>query len=341
MKFPLIDRVEAGHVLTRAEAEAAMEELLSGRVETPEIVRLLAALNRRPIEVQELAGFARVMRRHATQVFAEGETRPANMVDTCGTGGDGSNTFNISTAAAIVAAAAGARVAKHGNRAASSRSGSADALEALGVRIDLPFERYGRAIREIGIGFLFAQAAHTATRHAAPARKQIGVRTVFNLLGPLTNPAGAQSQVLGVFSEDVMDLVAATLAELGVEHAFVVHGAGGLDEISLAGETMVAEVRDGAIRRFTVTPDEFGVAGAPLELIRGGTAAENAAIIRRILEGELGPAREIVVVNAAAALVAAGIAANFREAAGLASFVIASGAASEKLASLAAFTSGS
>ena len=341
MKFPLIDRVEAGHVLTRAEAEAAMEELLSGRVETPEIVRLLAALNRRPIEVQELAGFARVMRRHATQVFAEGETRPANMVDTCGTGGDGSNTFNISTAAAIVAAAAGARVAKHGNRAASSRSGSADALEALGVRIDLPFERYGRAIREIGIGFLFAQAAHTATRHAAPARKQIGVRTVFNLLGPLTNPAGAQSQVLGVFSEDVMDLVAATLAELGVERAFVVHGAGGLDEISLAGETMVAEVRDGAIRRFTVTPDEFGVAGAPLELIRGGTAAENAAIIRRILEGELGPAREIVVVNAAAALVAAGIAANFREAAGLASFAIASGAASEKLASLAAFTSGS
>ena len=328
-------------MLICAEAEAAMEELLSGRVETPEIVRLLAALNRRPIEVQELAGFARVMRRHATQVFAEGETRPANMVDTCGTGGDGSNTFNISTAAAIVAAAAGARVAKHGNRAASSRSGSADALEALGVRIDLPFERYGRAIREIGIGFLFAQAAHTATRHAAPARKQIGVRTVFNLLGPLTNPAGAQSQVLGVFSEDVMDLVAATLAELGVERAFVVHGAGGLDEISLAGETMVAEVRDGAIRRFTVTPDEFGVAGAPLELIRGGTAAENAAIIRRILEGELGPAREIVVVNAAAALVAAGIAANFREAAGLASFVIASGAASEKLASLAAFTSGS
>src|SRR5947207_15761474 len=158
------------------------------------------------------------------------------MVDTCGTGGDGSNTFNISTAAAIVVAAAGARVAKHGNRAASSRSGSADVLEALGVRIDLPFEQYGRAIREIRIGFLFAQAAHTATRHATPARKQIGVRTVFNLLGPLTNPAGAQAQVLGVFSLDVMDLVAATLAELGTEHAFVVHGAGGLDEISLRSE---------------------------------------------------------------------------------------------------------
>src|SRR5712664_859627 len=334
-----IERLESGHFYTGAEAEAMMNELLSGRVETPEIVRLLKALNQRPIEVQELAGFARVMRRHATRVFAEGETRPANMVDTCGTGGDGSNTFNISTAAAIVAAAAGARVAKHGNRAASSRSGSADVLEALGVRIDLPFEQYGRAIREIGIGFLFAQAAHTATRHAAPARKQIGVRTVFNLLGPLTNPAGAQSQVLGVFSEDVIDLVAATLAELGVERAFVVHGAGGLDEISLAGETMVAEVRGGAVRRFAVTPEEFGVARAPLESVRGGTATENAALIRRVLEGEAGPARDIVVVNAAAALVAAGVAANFREAAGLASFVISSGAASEKLASLAAFTS--
>jgi len=338
MTISLIERVEAGRVLKRAEAEAAMEELLSGRVKTPEIVRLLEALNRRPVEVQELAGFARMMRRHATRVFAEGEAIPQNMVDTCGTGGDGSNTFNISTAAAIVAAAAGARVAKHGNRAASSRSGSADVLEALGVRIDLPFERYGRAIREIGIGFLFAQAAHTATRHAAPARKQIGARTVFNLLGPLTNPAGAQSQVLGVFSEDVIDLVAATLAELGVERAFVVHGAGGLDEISLAGVTVVAEVRGGAVKRFTVTPEEFGVARAPLESIRGGTPAQNAALIRRILEGEAGPARDIVVVNTAAALVAAGLANNFREAAGLASFVISSGAASEKLASLAEFT---
>jgi anthranilate phosphoribosyltransferase len=341
MTLSLIERVEAGHILQCAEAEAVMEELLSGRVATPEIVRLLVALNQRPVEVQELAGFAQVMRRHATRVFAEGEGRPANMVDTCGTGGDGANTFNISTAAAIVAAAAGARVAKHGNRAASSRSGSADVLEELGVRIDLPFERYGEAIREIGIGFLFAQAAHTATRHAAPARKLIGVRTVFNLLGPLTNPAGAQSQVLGVFSEDVMDLVAAALAELGVERAFVVHGAGGLDEISLAGETMVAEVRGGTVRRFTVAPEEFGVASAPLEAIRGGTAAENAALIRRILEGEAGPARDIVVINAAAALVAAGVSENFIEAAGLASFVISSGAASEKLESLAAFTSGS
>src|SRR6266404_7011918 len=333
-----IERLESGHFYTGAEAEAAMEELLGGHLETPEIVRLLTALNQRPVQVQELAGFARVMRRNATPVFADGEARPEQMVDTCGTGGDGSNTFNISTAAAIVAAAAGARVAKHGNRAASSQCGSADVLEALGVRIDLPFERYGRAIREIGIGFLFAQAAHKATRHAAPARKQIGVSTVFNLLGPLTNAAGAQSQVLGVFSSDVIDLMAGTLAELGVERAYVVHGAGGLDEISLAGETLVAEVRRGAVRRFTLTPEEFGTSRAPLETLHGGTAAENATIIQRVLAGEAGPRRDIVVINAAAALVAAGITPNFREAANLAGDALSSGAASAKLAALAAFT---
>lgn len=338
MKLSLIDRAETGLILSRREAEALMEELLSGRVATTEIVRLLSGLNRRPVQVQELAAFARVMRRHATKVFADHELRPAKMVDTCGTGGDNSGTFNISTAAAIVAAAAGARVAKHGNRAASSQSGSADVLEALGVRIDLSFERYGHAIREIGIGFLFAQAAHTATRHATPARKQIGVRTVFNLLGPLTNPAGAQAQVLGVFSEDVIDLVAATLAELGVEHAFVVHGAGGLDEISLAGETIVAEVRGGKVRKFSVTPEEFGMKRAPLTAIRGGTAAENAALIRRILEGEAGPPRDVVAMNAAAALVAAGIAKNFREAAEIARSAMKSGTAAAKLASLKAFT---
>ena len=339
MSVSLIARVEACGALTRSEAEALMEELLSGRIETPEIVRLLMGLNRRPIEVQELAGFAQVMRRHATRVFVDGEARPAHMVDTCGTGGDGCKTFNISTAAAIVAAAAGARVAKHGNRAASSQSGSADVLEALGVRIDLPFARCGQAIREIGIGFLFAQAAHTATRHATPARKQIGVRTVFNLLGPLTNPAGAQAQVLGVFTVDVMDLVAETLGELGTERAFVVHGGGGLDEISLAGPTMVAEVRDKAVRKFSVTPEEFGVEPAPLEAIRGGTAAQNAALIWRILEGEGGPPRDIVVMNTAAALVAAGVSENFRDAVEMARAAIDSGRACETLEALRAFTS--
>jgi anthranilate phosphoribosyltransferase len=338
MSLELMVRAENGHVLSRAEAESVMEELLSGRAETLEIVRLLTALNRRPVGVAELAGFASVMRRFAAPVFAPGEKRPLQMVDTCGTGGDGFDAFNVSTAAAIVASAAGARVAKHGNRAASSRCGSADVLEALGVRIDVPLTRMGGAIRELGIGFLFAPAAHASIRYATPARQQIGVRTVFNLLGPLTNPAGAQSQVMGVFSADAIDLVAATLAELEIERALVVHGAGGLDEISLAGETLVADVHQGRVQRYTLTPEDFGVARAPLEAIRGGSASENAATIRAIFAGEEDAPRDIVVVNAAAALVASGVADNFKDAAQFASTAILSGAAEEKLAALATFT---
>ena len=338
MTKSLIDRAESGHVFSQGEAEAVMEELLAGRLETPEIVRLLTALNARPVRVRELAGFARVMRRHAARVFADGDPRPEHLVDTCGTGGKGFATFNISTAAAIVAAAAGARVAKHGNRASHSGSGSADVIEALGVRIDLPVEQFGRAIREIGIGFFFARAAHAAARHAAPARKQIGARTVFNLLGPLTNPAGARAQVLGVPSAELIDLVAETLAELGTEHAFVVHGAGGLDEISLAGETLVAEVRSGGVRRFTIAPEDFGVSRAPMDMVRGGTAQENATTIREILAGKDSPQRDIVVVNAAAALVAAETAPSFLDGAKLASAALASGAAKEKLAALIDFT---
>lgn len=339
MWFTLVKRIEDGHALTRREAEDVMEELLSGRVETPEIVRLLHALNQRPVRVAELAGFASVMRRHVAPVFADGERPPEHMVDTCGTGGDASDSFNISTAAAIVAAAAGAPVAKHGNRASSSRSGSADVLECLGVRIDVPLTLMGRAIREIGIGFLFARAAHTATRHAAPARKQIGVRTVFNLLGPLTNPAGARSQVMGVFSADAVDLVAEALAELDVDRALVVHGAGGLDEISLAGDTQVADVQSGTLKRYTVTPEDFGVARAPLQAIRGGEPAENAAMLQGIFAGEMGARRDIVVVNAAAALVAAQIAPSLREGAEIAATALASGAAANKLEELRAFTS--
>jgi anthranilate phosphoribosyltransferase len=339
--FPMlqstIQRIEAGAHLSRAEASATMEELLAGRAHHEEIVRLLVALRERPYTVDELAGFALAMRRRAAPVFAPGEPRPANLVDTCGTGGDGSGTFNISTAAAIIAAAAGARVAKHGVRSVSSRAGSADVLEALGVSIDLPLDRSGAAIREIGFGFFFAPAAHASTRHAMPARRQLGGRTVFNLLGPLTNPAGAPAQVLGVFSMDVLDLIAATLVELGAERAFVVHGAGGLDEIALAGETHVAEVRGRSVRRYTITPEDFGVARAPLDSIRGGDAAENAALIRRILSGEPGPPRNIVVINAAAALVAAGVAEDFAEGARRAAAAISSGAAAEKLAQLCAF----
>jgi anthranilate phosphoribosyltransferase len=260
------------------------------------------------------------------------------LIDTCGTGGDGCDTFNISTAAAIIASAAGASVAKHGNRAASSRCGSADVLEALGVRIDIPLERCGAAVREIGLGFLFAQAAHSATRHAALARKQIGQRTAFNLLGPLTNPAGAHSQLVGVHSADVIDLMATTLAELGIRRAFVVHGTDGLDEISLSGETYVAEVHEGTVKRYTFTPEDFGMSRAPIETLRGGTAEENAVLIRELLQGKPGPPLDIAVMNAAAALVLSGIAPNFRDGAQLAAEAISSGLAQKKLAALVAFT---
>ena len=321
-----------------AEAEAFMEELLSGRIATPEIVRMLLALDQRAVNVDELSGFAGVMRKHAAPVFAPDEPRPSGLVDTCGTGGDETGTFNISTASAIVASAAGARVAKHGNRSVSSRSGSADVLEALGVRIDLPMLAAGRSVREIGIGFLFAPAAHAAARHAMPARQQIVKRTVFNLLGPLTNPAGAETQVLGVFSADVIDPVAAALAELGTSRAFVVHGAGGLDEISLSGETQIAEVRNSSVRRFIVAPEDFGVSRAPLEAIRGGSPQENAKLIHSLLAGEPGPRLDIVIANAAAALVVTGVAQDFRSAAELARRAVASGKAREKLEQLKKFS---
>lgn len=336
--FTLIEKSEGLAPFSRSEAEFLMEELLSGRIATAEIVRLLEALNRRQIRASELSGFATVMRRHAAPVFVPRESSLSNLIDTCGTGGDGAGAFNISTAAAFVAAAAGARVAKHGNRSISSRCGSADVLEALGVRIDLPLASAGQAIRELGIGFLFAPAAHAATRHAVPARKQIGKRTIFNLLGPLTNPAGAEYQVLGVFSPDYIDLIAETLVELGVRRAFVVHGAGRLDEISPAGETLVAEVREGTVRRFVVTPENFGLPRSALEALHGGGPEENAVLIHKIFEGERGPRRDVVVLNAAAALVVIGLAHDFHEAADLAAKTISSGAAREKLEELIAFT---
>lgn len=335
----LVETAIAGRELTSTQAEELMEELLAGRLVTPEIVQVLTALNARAYRSEELAGFARAMRRHAARVFADGEILPERMVDTCGTGGDDSGTFNISTAAAIVAAAAGARVAKHGNRAASSKCGSADVLEALGVRIDLPFEAIGRGIREIGIGFLFAQAAHTATSHATAARKQIATRTVFNLLGPLTNPARAQAQVLGVFSPEVVDVVAGALVKLDTEHAFVVHGAGKLDEISLAGPTIVAEVRAGAVRKFHVLPEDFDKKPAPLAAIQGGSLAENVALVRELLRGvakteEHQARHDVVVINASAALVLAGVAGDFREGAELAEKTLRDGSAELKLDTL-------
>jgi anthranilate phosphoribosyltransferase len=336
----LTKKAEAGTHLSRQEAESAMEEILSGRAGEDSIVALLSALRTKGETVEELVGFARAMRRHATPIFSDTSGAETLLVDTCGTGGDASGTFNISTTAAFVAAGAGVRVAKHGNRSISSKCGSADVLEALGISLDVTPERVGAAINEIGIGFLFAPALHTAMRHAMSARRRLG-RTAFNLLGPLTNPAGARAQIAGVFSADVVEKVASVLAELGVERAFVVHGAGGLDEISLAGETEVGEVRDGVVRAYEITPEDFGLDRAPISAISGGDAAHNAALIRAILSGERGPRRDIVIANAAAALVAAGRAADFLEGARVAAESIDSGAALTKLDALIAFTPGS
>ena len=312
-----------------------MEEILCGRAADEEIKGLLSALREKGETVEELVGLATAMRRHAAPVFAAGRAGAmTGLVDTCGTGGDGRGTFNISTCAALVAAGAGARVAKHGNRSISSRAGSADVLEALGVRMDVPLERMGEAVERIGIGFFFAPAAHSAMRHAMRARRELKGHTAFNLLGPLTNPAGARAQVAGVFSERGVELVAGALAALGVERAFVVHGADGLDEISISGETRVAEVRGTEVRSFTVTPEDFEVERAPVEEIAGGDAAENAEMIRAVLGGRRGARRNVVVINAAAALVAAGCAEDFREGARQAEEAMDSGAAGRKLEEL-------
>ncbi len=341
MLVEAIRKAEARENLTRREAEAAMEELLSGRAGDAQIVSLLAALRAKGETVEELVGFATAMRRHAQPVFNSGRRPDGRLVDTCGTGGDAKGTFNISTAAAFVVAGAGARVAKHGNRSFSSKCGSADVIEALGVHLDVPPERVGAAIEQVGIGFLFAPKVHTAMRHAAAARRQLGGRTVFNLLGPLTNPAGASVQVLGVFAARLTEPLASALAALGVERAFVVHGADGLDEISLSGETYVAEVRNGKVRSYTVAPEDFGLPRASLEALRGDDAAENACIIRGILSGELGPRRDVVLANAAAALMAVQLAGDLLEGVRIAAASIDSGAARVKLEALIAFTASS
>ncbi len=334
----IISKVEARENLTRREAEAAMEALLSGGTSDAQIVALLAALRAKGETVEELVGFAATMRRHAQPIFPGGVRPPGALVDTCGTGGDALGTFNVSTAAAFVVAGAGVSVAKHGNRSINSRCGSADVLEALGINLSAVPERMGAAISQVGVGFLFAPAVHTAMKHAMAARRQLGGRTVFNLLGPLTNPAGASAQVVGVASVRLTELLAHALAELGVERAFVVHGADGMDEISLSGETHVAEVRRGTVRNSRVAPEDFGLNRAPLAELAGGDARTNAQILRTILNGERGPRRDIVVANAAAALVAAGTADDFAAGARRAEEAIDSGAALAKLVVLVAFT---
>ena len=289
----LIKKVEAGSDLSRQEADNAMEEILSGRSDEETIVALLAALRAKSETVGELVGFARAMRRHAIPVFADGSRPDEMLVDTCGTGGDSSGTFNISTAAAFVAAGAGVHIAKHGNRSISSKCGSADVLEALGVSLDVPPERVGAAIHEIGIGFLYAPALHTAMRHAMPARRRLG-RTAFNLLGPLTNPAGARAQIAGVFSDKVVEKVALVLSELDVERAFRSSRRGWTGRNFAFRRNHGRRRASRRVRIYQVTPEDFGLERAPLEAISGGDAAHNANLIRAILTGEPGPRRDIV-----------------------------------------------
>jgi anthranilate phosphoribosyltransferase len=339
MLLEALQKVVAGEDLTRGEAEAAMTRILAGQVSDVQIASFLTALRIKGETSEELVGFATAMRRHAVRIYPPGHAAPKGvLVDTCGTGGDARGTFNVSTCAAFVVAGAGVRVAKHGNRSISSQCGSADVLEALGVNLSAPPERVGEAIEQVGIGFLFAPALHTAMKHAMKARGELRMRTVFNLLGPLTNPAGASAQVLGVYDPAFTELLARALGELGSKRAFVVHGADGLDEISLSGETQVAELRDAEVTTFTVVPEDFGLRRAPLEAIAGGDAETNAKIIRRVLKGELGPHREIVQANAAAALVAAARASDFLDGVRLAAQSIDSGAAQAKLDLLITFT---
>jgi len=322
--------------LTPDEAEAAMSSILSGEASTAQIAAFLVAMRMKGETAGEVLGFARAMRRKAQRIDAGPDARP--LLDTCGTGGDGAGTFNISTVAAFVAAGAGVYVAKHGNRSISSRCGSADLMEALGVKIALAPDQMARCIREIGIGFLFAPAIHTATKHAQPARLELKMRTFFNLLGPLTNPAGASAQLAGAPSAEAAALMAEALAALGLERGFVVHGADGLDEITTSGPTLVFEIRDGKVSRSTLTPEDFGVPRATIGELRGGDRDANRAIARSILAGTRGPRRDIVLVNAAAALVAVGRARDLGEAMSLAAESIDSGAALRKATELATFT---
>src|ERR1700678_3383973 len=312
MLLPFLHKLAASEDLSAGEAYEAMLSILNGTASTPQISAFLMGLRMKGETADELLGFARAMREKTTRI--DPRVHPEPLLDTCGTGGGTGSTFNISTVAAFVVAGAGARVAKHGNRSFSSACGSADILEKLGVEVSQPPERVAHAIREIGIGFLFAPLLHPAMKHAQPARVEMKMRTVFNLLGPLTNPAGATRQLIGAPSEQAAELMANALAGLGPERAFVVHGSDGLDEVTTTGSTLVFEVTGARVRSFTWTPADFGVPQANREALRGGDRACNAAIATAILRGQPGAQRDIVLVNSAAALLAAGIAADLREA---------------------------
>lgn len=323
----LVERVD----LSEAEARAAMEDLMTGQASDAQVASFLTALRMKGETSTELVAFARVMREKA-EPFWNGEA--PEVMDTCGTGGDRSGTFNISTAAALVVAGAGVSVAKHGNRSATSLCGSADVLEALGVNIQMPIETLRKAVTDVGMGFLFAQRFHRSMKHVMPARTQLKVRTVFNVIGPLANPALPRYQVVGVFSRDMMELVANALVGLRVERALVVHSQDGLDEISISAPTNVLEIREGGIQSGVITPEDFGVPAASMETLQGGGARANAAIIEGILKGERGPQRDVVLMNAGAALMIRGAAGSLREGYRQASDAIDSGNAFRKLEQL-------
>ncbi len=322
-----LERLIAGDSLGRDEMEELMGRLMDGELSEPAKAALLAALATKGETVAEIAGAAAAMRQRVIAI----PHRRQRVVDTCGTGGDGKGTFNISTAAALVAAAAGAAVAKHGNRSVSSRSGSADVLAALGVEIETSPERAGASLDEIGIAFLFAPGLHPAMREVVPVRKALGVRTIFNVLGPLTNPAGARRQVVGVYSAGLVERVARVLAELGAEHALVVHGEDGLDEITTTGATLVGEVRAGAVRTWSLDPRPLGIARASPRDLAGGEPQDNARAMERLLAGEPGPLADVVALNAAAALRVSGVADDLASGLELARAAIADGAAARKL----------
>jgi anthranilate phosphoribosyltransferase len=330
-------RLLDGHDLSREEARAVMNEIMEGEATPAQIGGFLVALRLKGETPDEIAGFAEAIRARGVSVVP----KRTDLVDTAGTGGDGQATINISTAAALVAAAAGAGVAKHGNRAVSSASGSADVLEALGFSLEVPPERIAASIDELGFGFLFAPTHHPGFRHAAPVRKELATRTVFNVLGPLTNPAGARAQIVGVYDPELVQTIAEVLARLGAHRAFVVHGAHGVDELSPAGPNLVCEVVDGDIHLRTIDPLELGVPRCAPEELRGGLPAENAAAITSVFSGaEQGAKRDAILLNAAGAIAAGGHAEDLREGLRLARRAVDSGAAAERLDALVAFSHG-
>lgn len=326
--------LSGGSDLSQPQMQQAMEEIMSGRAETPQIASFLTALSNKGETVEELTAAVSVMRKFATRV----NTKHKVILDTCGTGGDKKGTFNISTAAAFAASGCGITVAKHGNRSVSSNSGSADVLEALGVDINLSKEKIERCLDQIGIAFLFAQNFHPAMKYAMPARKEIGKRTIFNILGPLTNPAGATHQVVGVYDKERLEVLAQVLMNLGTAHALIVHGEDGLDEITTCGRTFICEQYKGGIKKYEITPEEFGIKRAGSDELAGAGARDNAGIILSILGGNKSAQRNIVVLNAAAAIYAADKAGSIKEGISLAEKSIDSGEALKKLQLLKEFS---